>query len=141
MYVINLGINDLRYKSPKTVLTYIWSLVNRLLDASNAKIFVSCLTPCLNNKKLFDKITELNGLISYLTSEYRVFRKLQGRLFTIFNNNFYYGSYETSKRELELFYEDGLHLNRIGLKKLCSSIKVSILRSLGIRSYLSHAAL
>ena len=127
-YIVSVGVNDLRTEGTKTVADRIYSIVTSLINTSDAKVLVCCLTPC-NTRWLNEKISIVNQYIEDMTSDMRTKLNLHNRLFTVFNRNF---RQLTADQQNELYLEDGLHLSSGGASKLFANIKLQLLRSFKI---------
>ena len=132
VYIIHLGLNDLRNETPRKVIDRLYELIDSLLARTGvAKIMVSTLIPCLSDRDhtLADRVPELNEMIVALTSDMRKKLDLHNKLYTIFQNNFL----KVPKFELcPLYKPDGIHLKEGGTRRLFGNIKACVLRAFGI---------
>lgn len=140
----NLGINDLKDESANGTLDRMWNVIDRLLSLPNVKIVVNLLLPCNNRPHLLRKINSFNdkldSLIRILRSESDIVSK---RLYVILNNNFWDHNGDPLSDKL---LSDDLHVNDVGLVKLCYNLKMGLMKCFDLvrqrstRGFISHYA-
>ena len=127
IYVLNVGINDLKSESITTCYDRLCDLIDRLLMYTNGKICVSLILPTKTNQKLNDKVDALNFELKEHITHLRNKRGLRERISVVFNKAFFDTSENTN-----LFYKDWIHLSPNGLRIHCCSIKNALRNAFNI---------
>ena len=124
VYIIHLGVNDLKIMNPAKVLEFLTNSIKHLLATSNAKVLFSKILP-VEESRLNDKIKYFNTRAEEFITNLRKSSGYENRLFTIFNSGF--TKYEVS--DMRNLYSDSIHLNENGTAKLCFYLQEALRRS------------